>query len=58
MSGRGEIPCQKCGELKRKDKLVHCGIFLNNKVWLCKHCRAVMIVHLKQLEQMALLSDD
>jgi hypothetical protein len=58
MSGRGEMPCARCKEFKRKDKLVNCGTFLNDNVWLCKHCKAVMIVHLKQLEQIALLADD
>jgi len=52
MSGRGEIACIRCQELKRRDKLV----FVND-AWLCKHCRAVLIYKLRKLEEMALLSD-
>jgi len=52
MSGRGELPCNRCQELKRKDKLVQV-----KDAWLCKHCRAVLIYKLRELEKVALLSD-
>jgi len=52
MSGRGEIACSRCHELKRRDKLVHV-----KDIWLCKHCRAVMVMQLRELEKVALLSD-
>jgi len=57
MSGRGECPCARCKEVKRKDKMVQ---YLENQfdnVWLCKHCKAVMIYKLRELEKVALLSD-
>jgi len=56
MSGRGEIACSRCKEVKRKDKMVQLVPY-DNKVWLCKHCRAVMVYELRQLEQVALLAD-
>jgi len=56
MAGRGEIACSRCQEVKRKDKMVQL-VPHDDKVWLCKHCRAVMVYKLRQLEQMALLSD-
>jgi len=52
MSGRGEIACIRCQELKRRDKLVQF-----EGAWLCKHCRAVLIYKLRELEKVALLSD-
>jgi len=59
MAGRGELPCSRCKELKRKDKLVHFVELstINDKVWLCKHCRAVMVMRLRHLEEIALLAD-
>jgi len=56
MSGRGEMPCSRCKEVKRRDKLVQVNTIVN-KVWLCKHCRAAMVYQLRQLEKVALLSD-
>jgi len=52
MAGRGELPCNRCQEVKRRDKLVRV-----RDTWLCKHCRAVLIYKLRQLEEIALLSD-
>jgi len=60
MSGRGEMPCSRCKEVKRKDKMVRPIKYLENQFntgWLCKHCKAVMIYKLRQLEKVALLSD-
>jgi hypothetical protein len=56
MSGRGEIECSRCKELKRKDKmvLVQFGKSTFEASWLCKHCKAFMITKLRQLEQVAL----
>ena len=56
MAGRGEIACSRCQEVKRKDKMVQL-VPHDDKVWLCKHCRAVMVYKLRQLEKLALLSD-
>jgi len=56
MSGRGEIACSRCQEVKRKDKMVQL-VAHDDKVWLCKHCRAVMVMQLRELEKVALLSD-
>ena len=55
MSGRGQLPCSRCKELKRRDKLVRVqfGKSMYEPSLLCKHCRAVMISKLRQLEQMA-----
>jgi len=53
MSGRGEIACYRCKELKRKDKLVIWADY----GYLCKHCRAVIVYKLRELEKVALLSD-
>jgi len=64
MAGRGEIACHRCGEFKRKDKLIfvsgdieYHGIERKNATPLCKHCRAVLVYKLRQLEEMALLAD-
>ena len=56
MSGRGELPCSRCKEVKRRDKLVQVTTIVN-KVLLCKHCRAAMVYQLRQLEKIALLSE-
>jgi hypothetical protein len=59
MSGRGEIACMRCKELKRKDKLVVAQT-LPGKIHpmvVCKHCRSVLVYQLRQLEKVALLSD-
>jgi len=57
MSGRGELPCNRCKELKRRDKLVQVKHAFGN-FFYCKHCRAVMVSQLRQLEEIASLSDD
>ena len=59
MSGRGQLPCSRCKELKRRDKLVRVqfGKSMYEPSLLCKHCRAVMISKLRELEKVALLSD-
>ena len=58
MSGRGELQCGRCKEFKRRDKMV---AFNKNIAtvpqFFCKHCRAVMVMQLRQLEKVALLSD-
>ena len=57
MSGRGELPCNRCQELKRRDKLVQVKDTFGN-FFYCKHCRSVLVYKLKQLEEIALLADD
>jgi len=67
MSGRGMIACYRCGEFKRKDKMIFVSGDIESKGILvdlarsgtpfCKHCRAVLVYKLRQLEEMALLSE-
>jgi len=56
MAGRGGIACSRCKEVKRKDKMVQ-QMVKNYKIWLCKHCRAIMVYKLRQMEKIALLAD-
>jgi len=59
MAGRGEIACMRCKELKRKDKLVVAQTLPNkiHPVIVCKHCRAILVMQLRELEKVALLAD-
>jgi len=59
MAGRGEIACMRCKELKRKDKLVVAQTLPGNvhPMVVCKHCRAILVMRLRELEKMALLAD-
>ena len=59
MAGRGLIPCMRCKELKRKDKMVVAQTLPNeiHPMVVCKHCRSVLVYQLRQLEKVALLSD-
>jgi len=57
MSGRGEHPCARCNESKRRDKLVIVESEPGKLRYFCKHCRSVLVYKLRQLEEIALLSD-
>jgi len=52
MAGRGMIACHRCSEFIRKDKMIFVG-----QTAFCKHCRAVLVYKLRQLEEMAYLAD-
>jgi RNase P subunit RPR2 len=57
MSGRGELPCTRCKEVKRRDKLVEVKLPGKLPGYFCKHCRSVLVSKLRLLEEMAYLSE-
>jgi len=52
MSGRGMILCDRCEQLTRRYKLTK----VENKMF-CGHCKAVLIMQLKDLAKIASLSE-
>jgi len=59
MSRRALVNCQRCKDPIRKDKMVVVQTLPNNihPMIVCKHCRSILVMQLRELEKVALLAD-